>query len=492
MKRIVIIIFATIALALSSGAQTIDEAYLYSRMYYSGTARFQSMGGAFTSLGGDLSVLTLNPAGLALFRATEFSFTPQMYFNNSTANYTGEMSEDNAYNFNINQIGAVLPIIEKSSAGLKNFNIGYSYNRTNNYNANTLIRGVSANSSMADYWAAKANQDNVAPDNLGNPEWLAYQTYVIDAIPVTDGYEYTTIFSDYGNNANSTYGQTVRRIISNEGYAGEHSISAAGNIDDKIYFGFTMGISRINAETRYTHLESDDNNTIPIFDNFTYTDVVSTEGKGYSFKVGAIVRPISALRIGFSFQSPTVYRLSEYYYDSMVANDIYGHYEETNETYSFFYTLTTPMRINTGVSLQVGKLGIVSADYEFVDYSHARFSRADDGYDYFNENEDIKNIYASAHNLRLGAELRLNSMFYLRGGYAYYGSGFAAGEDNQDNSHTIYSGGFGVRQSNFYFDLAYSVRHNSQAYFMYGSPDVDRVDITYNRNMASATIGFRF
>lgn len=492
MKRKVISIIAGILLLISAGAQTIDEALLYSQLFYGGSARFQAMGGAFTSLGSDLSGLTLNPAGMGMFRATEVSFTTQMYINNSESNFNGHTITDNANNFNVNQAGLVFPVIQKEGEGLKGFTIGYSYNRTNNYNANTLIRGTSTSSSMADYWSLRANSDNVTPENLGSSEWLAFLTYVIDTIPGTVGNDYATIFSNYGNAANSTYGQTTRRIITNEGHAGEHAISMAGNFSDKIFLGVTFGISTIRSETRYSHLESDDDNNIPIFEDFTYTNVVYTDGTGYNFKVGIIVRPISVLRVGFAFHAPTVYRLNEYYYDSMIANDIYGRYDEANDPFRFEYTLTTPMRFNTGISLQIGKMGIISGDYEYVDYSTAKFSKASDLYDYFNENDDIKTIFAPSHNFRIGAEMRLNAMFYLRGGYSFYGSGFESDQDNADNNYSVYSGGVGFRQSNIYFDLSYALRHNSQAYFMYGYPTLDPVELTYNRHMITGSIGLRF
>ncbi|TFH39165.1 MAG: hypothetical protein E4G95_01850, partial [Bacteroidia bacterium] len=237
---------------------------------------------------------------------------------------------------------------------------------------------------------------------------------------------------------------------------------------------------------------SDDDNNIPIFEDFTYTNVVYTDGTGYNFKVGIIVRPISALRVGFAFHAPTVFRLNEYYYDSMIANDIYGRYDEANDPFRFEYTLTTPMRFNTGISLQIGKMGIISGDYEYVDYSTAKFAKASDLYDYFNENDDIKSIFAASHNFRIGGEMRLSTMFYLRGGYSFYGSGFQSDQDNADNNYSVYSGGVGFRQSNIYFDLSYALRHNSQAYFMYGYPTLDPVELTYNRHMITGSIGLRF
>ena len=40
----------------------------------------------------------------------------------------------------------------------------------------------------------------------------------------------------------------------------------------------------------------------------------------------------------------------------------------------FQYALTTPFRVLAGVAVQIKKFALLSADYEFVDYSTARFS----------------------------------------------------------------------------------------------------------------------
>ncbi|HUS87031.1 MAG TPA: outer membrane protein transport protein [Bacteroidales bacterium] len=490
MKKVTLIFILAVSVVFSATGQTIDEALKYSQLFYGGTARFQAMGGAFTALGGDLSVLSQNPAGLAVFRSTEISLTPQMFYNNSSSTF-GESTYDNLYKFNLNQIGIVAPLISNSGEGLKSFNIGYSFNRTNNFNSNAIIKGVNNNSSMADYWADSA-YDRYFTDITG-AEGIAFEAWIIDTITGSGGYEYGTVFSAYGDSANSTYGQTVRRIISNEGYSGEHAFSAAVNYNDKVYIGATIGINRIKAYTRYEHLEADYDNVIPDFDNFTYTDVVETDGTGFSFKLGVIMKPVDMLRLGFSFHSPVIYRLHEYFYDSVNSGFDDGYtYDANNDPYRFEYTLTSPLRLNAGAAVQIGKKGLISADYEFVDYKMARFSRASDDYNYFYENQDVKDIYDVAHNIRLGAELRITSGFYLRGGYALYGSAFAKGEDNEGNSYNQFSGGLGMRQSNFFFDLSYALMSNTQKYFMYNHPDLDAADISYNRSLISATLGFRF
>lgn len=490
MKKVFISLTMCFALLHTVTGQSIDEALRYSQLFYGGTARFQSMGGAFTSLGGDLSVLSLNPAGLAMFRSADISFTPQMYFNNTEASFT-QVSYDDVYNLNLNQAGIAIPIVNggKNNSGLVSFNLGYSYNRTNDFNENALISGTLGSSSMVDYFMSYA--EGIDYTDLTGMEGILFDLWMFDTIP---GYlnSYASVFSEYGDATNSTYGQEVRRIISSEGYSAENAISAAANFSDKIYIGFTFGIHTMFSRLQYDHIEDDPGNAIYDFNSFSYSDMVETDGRGYSLKLGAILRPVNSLRIGFAVHSPVVYRLNEYYYDSASSSFDDGYYDQiTNDAFRFSYTLTTPLKVTTGASLQLGKKAILSADYEFVDYKMARYSNASDDYNYFQENQDIKNIYDVAHNIRMGGEYRLSQGFYIRGGYANYGSGFAQGEDNRDNNYSVYSAGFGIRQSNFYFDVAYSLRSNTRAYFMYQDDNLAAAHIQSNRNMLSATIGFR-
>jgi len=487
-KYIVILSFALLG-AFTLNGQSIDEAFKFSQLYYGGSARFQAMGGAFTSLGGDLSVLSQNPAGLGVFRTPSVSLTPQMYFNNSESDF-GEIANDNVYDLNLNQAGVVFPLIKRNdNSGLVSVNVAYSYNLTNNLNENAIIRGRLNNSSMVDYFMDYAQ--GVYFMNLMNGEGLAYDVDMFRAIN-PDSTSYASIFSEYGANANSDYGQNVRRVINNEGSVGEHSFGIATNFSDKIYLGFSFNISTISSYTRYEHVEEDVDDVIYDFDRFTYTDVVETDGKGYSAKLGVILKPTDFVRLGFAVHTPVIYRLNEYYYDAASSDfDAESGPSYINDPFRFSYTLTTPLRITTGAALQIGKKGIVSADYEFVDYKMARYSKASDEYNYFRENQDIKDVFNVAHNIRLGAEYRLMSSIYLRGGYSLYGSGFASGEENDDNRHAVYSGGIGFRQSNFYFDISYSLRTNNSSYFMYSHPDLRAATINYERNMITATLGIK-
>ena len=153
MKKTVLIILFGFTVFLGVNSQNVDDALRYSQLFYSGTARFNSMGGAFTALGGDLSSLSLNPAGIGVYRSFEITVTPQLVYNNITSRFNNTGSSDLRYNFNLGQIGIVGNIISNSnSTGLINLNVGYSFMRTNNFNQNITISGISDNSSMADYW----------------------------------------------------------------------------------------------------------------------------------------------------------------------------------------------------------------------------------------------------------------------------------------------------------------------------------------------------
>ena len=495
MKKISLILILASTIILNGFSQNVDDALRYSQVFYGGTARFMSMGGAFTALGGDLSAISLNPAGTGVFRSFEFSLTPQLFYNNTTATFNNSKASDFRYTLNLNQAGVVTTIISNGNeSGLVSLNAAYSFNRTNNFNENITINGISNNSSMADYWTSQANGST--KDNLSGAVLLANQTWLIDTLSGSNKI-YGTIFSQYGDNTSSSYGQNIRRTITDDGYTGEHAFSIGGNYSNMFYFGGTLGISTLKYTGHYQHFESDVDNVIYDFKDFTYTDHFEATGTGYSLKIGTIIKPLEFLRVGLAFHSPVIYRINENFYDNITSTyDVIVNgvdtYEASNKTMRYRYTLTTPMRIIAGVALQIKKLAIVSADYEFVNYRMSKFSNASDNYDYFEENQGIKNILKSASNIRLGAEFRLSNI-YLRGGYSYYGKAFDANEDNKNLDYNGLSFGIGMRQQNFYFDLAYTTLSGNSKYYMYNDyPYLQPATINTSKNTFVATMGFKF
>jgi hypothetical protein len=495
MKKAVLISIIILSLTCGISAQNADDALRYSQLFYNGTARFMSMGGAFTALGGDLSSLSQNPAGIGVFRSSEIAISPQLFHIKTTAGFNGNKSVDYIYNFNLAQAGIVANIFNNiSGTGISALNVGYSYNRTNNLNQSILVDGTSNFSSLADYWTDISSsyfKDELAefvPD-----AFLAWDTWVIDTLSGSST-GYGTVYSNYGDNPPSVYGQNIKRLITNEGSTGEHALSFGGNFSDKVFFGATFGIIRLNYSSHYEHSESTDVTLPSGFKNFNYAFHFDNNGTGYNLKLGAIYKPLDFLRIGFAFHSPTVFRINEYVHDNMTSkfNDG-GKYESKNNPVRYNYALTTPFRVEGGVALQIKKLALVSADYEYIDYSTAKFSETGDGYDYGTKNLAIKNTLGPVSNIRLGAEVRLNRI-YLRGGYGYYGKAFKQSDDiNHDLDYNSLSVGAGFREQNVFIDFGYTSLSNPQQYVLYESSAETAVsDINTQRNIFTVTFGYKF
>jgi long-subunit fatty acid transport protein len=493
MKQISLTLLVVFTLFSGLSGQNVDDALRYSQVFYGGTARFMSMGGAFTALGGDISSLSQNPAGIGVFRSSEMSVTPQLNYINSTAGFHGNTS-DYIYNFNLGQAGFVSNIVtNKGSTGLLKLNFGYSFNKTNNLHQETRIQGINNTSSMADYWAGVG--EGTKYYNLEGPEGIAYDTWIIDTITGSGAMSYGTVFSNYGDNPPSVYGQTVQRLISNEGFTGEHAISIGGNYSDRVYFGATFGISQLRYISQFQHSEVANDQMPSLFENFNYLDYYEDRGTGYSFKLGAIIKPVETMRIGIAFHSPVWYHIDEYFFETVSSNFSDGsRYESSNDPMRFNYALATPFRVLGGVAIQIKKVALLSADYEFVDYSMAKFSETGDGYNYSEKNDNIQNSLKSASNLRVGGEFRFDKL-YLRGGYGYYGKAFAQSEDNANLDYNAISGGIGFREKNFSIDFGYTHMSSSQIYYLYPLPDTfeaARANISTNQNMFSLTFGYKF
>lgn len=493
MKKFVLLISAVISFSAAVFAQNVDDALRYSQNFYGGTARFMSMGGAFTALGGDMSSFSQNPAGIGVYRSSEISLTPQLFNVKTSASFNG-ISTDYINKFNFNQGGIVSNLVlNNNETGLISLNFGYSYNKSNNLNQNAWIQGDNSSSSMADYWAGIS--DGTFYKDLSGAEGIAYDAWVMDTITGSGARSYGTVYSNYGDNPPSVYGQNVRRLISNEGYTGEHAITMGGNYSNKLYFGVTFGINQLRYTSHYEHLESTNAVLPSAFKNFTYTDHYEDQGTGFTLKLGAIYKPVESVRIGVAFHTPTWYHIQEYFSQNITSNFTDGgHYEYSNDPLRFEYALATPYRALAGVAVQIKKIGLISADYEFVDYSTARFSETGDGYDYSEKNFNIRNSLKSASNIRLGGELRLNKL-YLRGGYGYYGKAFKAGEDNSELDYNSISGGIGFREQNVSIDFGYTNLRCSKKYFLYpldDSFDPALVNLTENRNMYTVTFAYKF
>ncbi len=528
-KKIFLTGFVLLSFIYIANAQDHMDALRLSQNFYGGTARFQSMGGAFGALGGDFSSLSTNPAGLGVYRSSELVFTPTLMKNVTTSNYLGSNAEDFEYNFNLNNFGYVAHI-NTNSSGWKGFNFGFGINRLNNFHQNTIIETPSANGSLLDEFVIIAN--NIDDESLPLPSYyyegmaLAAEgmyyyepstgnTYVgmedaennpegitndeINEIPYYEDLQYMNDFNYYalvdGNEL--VYGQFLRKTLYNQGKLSEFVISGAGNYNDKLYIGTTIGIQKYRNESVISHQESTNGSDFQelydpyerfYFESFTFTENNLTWGTGLNLKFGVIYKPINMLRLGVAIHTPTIQwmesefstKMETYYYDG-------SNVSSRSDLAVNEYKIYTPFKALGSIGIQINKLGLISLDYEYVDYSNMRFKS--DGEGFYDLNNQISSIYKAAHNLRAGAEARLGSVIALRGGISYYDNPFDKSYDIEISSIS-YSGGIGINYNSVKFDVGYVRIINETQYAPYLSSDY--ADITSTSNKFVATIAFRF
>ena len=495
MKRIIVLISITIFSLPVLKAQNELDALIYSQVYSLGTARNVAMGGAFGAFGADFSTLSINPAGIGMYRSSELSLTPAMNYVVTNSNYLGQNREELVSNFFMSNGGMVFSRNTGKTSGLVNLNFGIGYNREDDYHQKIIMEGTNQNSSYLDYFAFMA--DGYEPQDLYPfEEGIAWDVFLIDSV-IGQPLNYETVLSLWGSEPNSTYGQLQRRTILTKGGKGEYVFSAGGNFGHKFYFGGTFGIHNLNYQQEMDHYEADPDNSITEFDYFTFRERLSSKGTAYSFKLGFLFKPIQMLRLGAAIHFPYSYRIRQDYFTTIDAGydtpDANGDYTYQSSAYAdepYKYKVNVPFRAVGSVGLQLFKLALIGVDVEYVDYTTMRLKEGIDGYDFYDENQAIREAYRDVLNFRGGAEVHLGFM-YLRAGGAYYMSPYAEGEANNTADYFSFNGGLGIRDKSFFFDLAYSYAKRKEYYFLYpGNPAEAENKMTKHTLMA--TVGYKF
>lgn len=490
-------------LLLSGGlfAQDLTDALRYSNYHISGTARSAAMGNAFGALGGDFTSLSINPAGAAVYRSGELTITPSFGNISTDGTYLNNTMNDSKYNLSLNNIGyvAAIPTGSNSESGLVGLTFGIGFNRLADFSGNTMAGGDNAHSSLLTYFTDRMNSDfnyfkNNEDQNLNAYyEKLAWDTYLINRDDNANQY-----FNDITDNG---YGQSVQRSTSKSGYINEYLLSFAANFNHRFYIGATLGIHDVYYKETSSIYEWDANNNIPYFNNFTFNTYLKTTGTGYNLKIGAIIRPTNSLRLGVAIHTPTFYKFSDLYNNNMSssitylsdgATEINSSHPEKAGVYD--YEIQTPLRAVFSGAYVIGKKGLISVDYEVLDYSTSKIRNGSDGYNYASENTTIGQAYRSVGNLHLGGEYRLNNSFSLRAGYENYPNALKSSYSNgMTNKYSTISAGFGFSEGGFFLDAAYKHAMGDNYYKFYPDPNAtEMVKYSNSQNNVILTLGYKF
>lgn len=539
-------------LPMMLNAQYAFDALQLSQTELRGTSRFQSMAGAFGALGGDLSAMTQNPAGIGVYRSSDLGITFSLDFNNTKAG----LDKTSNTKFNVDNVGYI-GAIRLDSETVPNLNFGFSYNRIKSFNRHYFGGVGNIESSMSNYIAEEYvnnlnyNGYNLYWDNDYNPyfdsyaPWAAITTFNMPT--ATDGYvgiinaengKMRGLY-EYDFNGSPITSGSAGYEVDERGHADEYNISFGGNIANKLYFGLDVGILDLDYRSFQAYEESLNNAYVMVDDEDLFYSPMScnntradwglynylhSEGTGVNFKLGLIWKPTQQLRIGAAFHTPTYYDMRDTYYveASLRAfqqdKQLYSATKGSNDGYDYSseYTLNTPWRFIGSVAGVIGTSGIVSFDYEYV--GNQTMSLGDyrgNKDDFYETNEhEIKSYFKPSHIFRLGGEYRVNPNWSLRAGYSIKTSQVEKGVDEYDE-YIVTSGtnptyqydntvqhitcGVGYHYKSFYTDLAYVHQMRESVYNAF-SPFEDEygyvpnvsADVKDNNNRISLTLGVRF
>lgn len=534
MKRASLVLATALALPLGALAQSAVDAYTLSQTDQRGTARFMSMGGAFTALGGDLSTLNQNPAGIGVYRRSEIGATldisPRRITSQTADNKIG-MSKTNAYCNNFGYVGTA-----RLGGAMRSFSWGASYNRVASFDRTYNVYNGSTSSSLSNYIAAFTGNTSAADMNFRdgyNPyfdsdiDWLsilAYNTYLIS--PTANG-GYSGL---YGN---GTVGDAMSQVRES-GYVDEYAIDFGGNVSDVVYWGIGFGITDLKYNMTSSYSESMENAMIPIDDNgvestgpgnagFELTNYRVISGNGWNFKAGLIIKPIQQLRIGLAVHTPTYYSISQ----SAYAENAYSYYnpkapegkynplkgsEYTEDSY-YNFRMNSPWKIMVGAAAVIGNSAIVSVDYERQAFGDMKMKYQNNWGDYVTDdyvNDDVKAYFKSADIIRLGLEYRISSHVSVRAGYNHQTANVKS-EASEGAVEVFTSGmnpayvlnkdinavslGLGYRYQMFYADAAYICRKKTSTYHAYtdfNGVKAPTADLTETTNSIVLSVGFKF
>lgn len=490
---------ASMALPFIADAQSAIDGFRFSQPDMKGTARYMGMGGAFGALGGDLSSISTNPAGLGVYRRNEIGITMDIDMQNAVSEAQGFKNTQNQTKVLLNNVGGVASWNLMNST-MPNINVGFTYNRAASFNAHYVGSIPTLSNSLTNYIAGVSNNEGVTVADVtaqfDNKDYLIFDPYNPNdggyAAPWLSILGYNSYFitptgdddqPDWIGQWGTTTSGSGAFDVTTTGGANEYNIAVGGNIANKVFWGLDFGIVDMNYSMTAIWGENLQNAVVDNPDGvensssiWKMTNSYNASGTGYNIKVGLIYRPIQELRLGLSFASPTWYSINESYIAttnyqySVSIPDMQQNYAVTNggEWGLNSYNFRTPWRLTASAAGVIGRNLIVSADFEWQKYNKMRFYNGggdfywggDGGYDdwgwpysasaqkasplvntdpWYATNADIEEYYKSTTSIRVGAEYRLTPRFSVRAGYAHVST--PVRQEAKDGSMLIYTSG---------------------------------------------------
>lgn len=495
MKKLFLILYLPL-LAIATFAQsgistpsfTKYDAMLFSKQEINGTARFVGVSGAMGALGGDASTIFYNPAGIGIYRSSEFTASLNVHWNNATMKDVGSMQR--RVNANLGNAAYVAHWDIGASRGKENgligMSLGIAYNRMKNYDrAYTYSR--TKNYSKTQFLADDAygqpeeflNTKNFDNPDVGYRAILGYETYLFDPVyekdPATGEMRlknYESHFKKYGCTS-----ATDNVSVTENGGGNEFALSLAGNISDIFYLGMSFICNYVTNNRYETYTESMSNGAYTRLYNSTQLNAT-----GFTYKIGIILRPTSWLRIGGAYHTPTVYHARANYYGTAYSNINPDPTKQNPEAWtpnsSEHCYFNAPMKAIGSLGFLFGKYGFLGIDYQWDNYAGIKLKNSSK-FDVTSHTATREGLI-DTHTIRAGIEVKPIDALSLRLGGSYTTS--CTDNDkatryyypNDVRTDTYYindldsysvSAGAGFRVGRHSFDIAYIWQVNHGRYY---------------------------
>lgn len=507
MGKKLILSLGFMAASLWAAAQDEFDALRYSANTVLGTARNIGLSGAAGSMGGDFSCLSVNPAGIGVYKSNEFMISSSLSTSSNQSDYLTGSSSAMKTSFHIPNFGLVVTnnLQENSykNQRWKSVSFGVGMNRLSSFKNEYVYSGTNYQNSLTERFADSYNElgglNSQTLAIVNYSAYAAYQTYLVDRGLGADS-NMAVSYVPYKTGINQT------KRVNERGALSEYVISVGGNYEDKLLVGATLGIPVLRYNRTLQFNEEDATNDLT--NNFRYmhyTENLKTEGTGINLKLGAIYKFSRHFRMGLAIHTPTHYELTdissismESHTDSLLlynnpgASPISQYAQDSALTFN--YTLTTPFKALGSACLLFGKYGLLTADLEYVHYPGMKYNF---GIDYSSLtsaiNQVIDNTYMDAVNVRIGGEARLDKVS-LRAGFHYQGSPYQ--DSRFGGAATGGSLGIGYREQYWFIDAGFDYTYRESGEYPYqlkrSNAYVQMANIANTGIRSVVTLGVKF
>ncbi len=421
-------------IAFGAAAQETYESAELATEDLNGTARYVAMGGAMEALGGDISTMSTNPAGTAMFRRTWAGISGGLTV--QKGNKIDNGLKDGVTNADFNQAGFIF--VNKVGANSW-FNLGFNYHKGRNLNQIVAATGALDGSS-----ANTISYMSVEPPSSSNSQYTPYSAL--------DYLDYKAVLEPSMNSDNQIMARAADAFASHtktSGYISNFDFNFSGNINDRVYLGLTFGIKDVRYDQRTAYAED-----FTQEGTYAMADERTIRGTGFDAKFGVIVRPIEddPFRFGVYVNTPTWYELKQQAYTEVNTKGITNSATQTTMDYTYYhdtygqptyYKITTPWKFGLSAGSTFGNNIALGITYQFSDYSSinnrinsGEFVSYDTYYDRWggystyetssktysddvDMNRNTKNSLKSVHLLKVGMEVKPIRTVAIRVGYNY-------------------------------------------------------------------------